>query len=190
VEGLDRFLEGEKFTEAVLSWREGVDPEEAERRLELPHPEALLYARPEPPGEVANLGDVDALPPLLAVFLAVLAVGAVAHAVVMSIRRRRRELAVLRALGFTRRQAAGTVSWQATALVVVGLVGGVPLGMALGRWTWAAVAGRMGAAPDPAWPIMALLVLFPTAVALGLIVAWQPGRRAAETYPAAALRTE
>ncbi len=190
VEGLDRFNEGEKFTEAVLSWREGVDPEEAERRLELPHPEALLYARPEPPGEVANLGDVDTLPLVLAALLAVLAVSAVAHAVVMSVRRRRRDLAVLQAVGFTRRQVVGTVSWQATVLVAVGLVGGVPLGLALGRWAWAGVAARMGAAPDPAWPLAALVVLPLAAVALGNLVAWHPGRRAARSGAAAALRTE
>jgi hypothetical protein len=45
-------------------------------------------------------------------------------------RRRRRDLALLKALGFTRRQISATIAWQATSTVAVGLLIGVPVGIA------------------------------------------------------------
>ena len=44
----------------------------------------------------------------------VLAVAALGHTLVSSIRRRRRDLATLKTLGFTRGQVSATVAWQAT----------------------------------------------------------------------------
>ena len=49
-------------------------------------------------------------------------------------------MAVLRALGMTRRQSRGVVVTQASLLAVVGLLLGVPLGLALGRTLWRVVA--------------------------------------------------
>jgi hypothetical protein len=46
-----------------------------------------------------------------------------------AVRRRRRELAVFKTIGFTRRQLAATVAWQSSVWVVLGLVAGVPLGI-------------------------------------------------------------
>ena len=57
-----------------------------------------------------------ALPLALSAFLAVLAVGAVGHALSIAVRRRRHELAVLRALGLTRRQSRLVIVTQATLL--------------------------------------------------------------------------
>ena len=47
-----------------------------------------------------------------------------------SVRRRRRDLALLKTLGFTRRQLAAAVSWQSTVPVAIGTALGVPLGIA------------------------------------------------------------
>ena len=58
-----------------------------------------------PPPILQAVKDVAALPLALSGFLAVLAVGAVGHALSIAVRRRRHELAVLRALGLTRRQS-------------------------------------------------------------------------------------
>ena len=57
-----------------------------------------------------------ALPLALSAFLAVLAVGAVGHALSIAVRRRRHELAVLRALGLTRRQSRLVIVTQASLL--------------------------------------------------------------------------
>ena len=42
---------------------------------------------------------------------------------VASVRRRRRDLALLKTLGFTQRQLAGAVAWQASVAAIVGVVG-------------------------------------------------------------------
>jgi ABC-type lipoprotein release transport system permease subunit len=42
-----------------------------------------------------------------------------------SVRRRRREFALLKTLGFTQRQLAATVAWQSSVPAIVGLIFGV-----------------------------------------------------------------
>src|SRR5207244_3555760 len=69
-----------------------------------------------------------------------------------SVRRRRQDLAVLKTIGFTRRQLAATVAWQATVAAIVGSAVGIPLGIALGRWLWTAFARQIYAVPQPAVP--------------------------------------
>lgn len=89
------------------------------------------------------------LPLVLSGFLALLAVGAVGHALVIAIRRRHHELAVLRALGLTQWQSRLVIATQATVLAMIGLVFGVPLGVALGRALWRAAAGMTPLAYRP-----------------------------------------
>lgn len=72
----------------------------------------------------------------LAVFLALLGLASLTHALVLTVRRRRRELAVLAALGLPNRALVGVVVGQASALSVGALVTGVPLGVVLGRELW------------------------------------------------------
>jgi hypothetical protein len=86
---------------------------------------------PRPPVDVGNLGRVGDLPPVLAGLLALLAASTLTHLLVTSVRRRRRDLAILKTLGFTRGQVSATVAWQATTLAVVALLVGMPLGVAL-----------------------------------------------------------
>lgn len=59
---------------------------------------------PSSPADLVNFGDTQALPLLLGLSLALLALLTVAHLLLTSARRRRRDLAVLRAIGFTRGQ--------------------------------------------------------------------------------------
>ena len=81
-------------------------------------------------------------------------------------RRRRRELAVLKTLGFSRRQVRATVAWQASTVAAVGLVVGIPLGLLVGSYVWHQVATELGVATDRSWPVLAIVVL-----ALGAFVA-------------------
>jgi putative ABC transport system permease protein len=57
---------------------------------------------------------MGATPVLLAAGLAAGAVAALGLTLTASVRRRRRDLALLKALGFTRRQLAACVAWQPT----------------------------------------------------------------------------
>ena len=66
-----------------------------------------------------------------------------------SVRRRRRDLALLKTLGFTRRQLAATVAWQSTIAVGIGVIIGVPLGIVAGRALWTAFAHELHVVPQP-----------------------------------------
>src|SRR5262249_37203317 len=55
----------------------------------------------------------------------------IAHLLITSVRRRR-DFAILRALGFTSWQVRGTLCWQAVTLAGMALVTGVPAGIACG----------------------------------------------------------
>jgi hypothetical protein len=145
---------------------------------------------PRRPGDVVAYGHVRSTPLLLAGLLGVLGAGVLAHLLVTSIRSRRRDLAVLKTLGFTRRQLATTVAWLATTLVGLALLVGIPLGLVAGRWTWRSFADDLGIASVVATPAAALFVLVAAAVVLGNLVAALPARAAARTRPAVVLRSE
>ena len=145
---------------------------------------------PQLPVEVERLRQIDRLPTILAGFLAALGVFAIGHALVTSVRRRRRDFAVLKTLGFDRRQVRATVAWQATTLATVGLVLGVPLGVVVGRLVWGRVADGLGISTTGAVPVIALMLLVPAAVVLANLIAALPARAAARTRPAVVLRSE
>ena len=124
-----------------------------------------------------------------------LAVGAgamlsLALALLASVRRRRRELALLKTLGLTRRQVMAAVAWQASVILVVAGVVGMPLGVAAGHWAWAAFATSLGAVPVTVVPVPALLAGIVVLLVAGNLLAAGPGAVAARTPPAAALRAE
>ena len=98
---------------------------------------------PELPKPVADLGRLRSLPFALGIFFALLAIATVAHALVTTVRRWRRDLAVLRSIGFTRGQSRVAIAWQATLLATAGVVFGVPLGSSRAvRLALAATASR------------------------------------------------
>lgn len=150
----------------------------------------LQLGRPDPIDEISQLRDVRTLPIALGAFLALLAVGAIGHALGTAVRRRSHDLAVLRALGMTRAQCRWVVFTQATVLCIVGLLFGVPVGLALGRGLWRAVADFTPLQYVPPLAVWALLLVAPAALlAANLLAAW-PGRRAAGLRIAQVLRAE
>jgi hypothetical protein len=129
----------------------------ADRRLailRLQHDFPNTVALPLKQPELTDLERVGHLPGLLAGLVALLALGTVTHALVTSVRRRRRDLATLKTLGFTRGQVSATVAWQATAFALLAAAVGVPLGIAGGRWAWLLVADQLGVVPDPVVPAL------------------------------------
>lgn len=69
-----------------------------------------------------------------------------------SVRRRRRDLALLKSLGFSCGQLSAVVAWQSTVSVAIGVVIGVPLGIVFGRAMWDLFAHELSAIPDPTVP--------------------------------------
>ena len=132
---------------------------------------------------------MGAMPVVLAGTLAATAVAALGLTLVASVRRRRRDFALLKTLGFTG-QLAGAVAWQSTVLAVIGLAIGIPLGVVAGRLLWLAFARQLSAIPDPVVPASSIVLAAVTALVLANVVAAFPGRQAARTPPAALLRAE
>jgi FtsX-like permease family len=142
------------------------------------------------PADIVNYKTMGAMPAVLAGGLAAGAVAAVGLTLTASVRRRRRDFALLKTLGFTRRQLGGAVAWQSSVIAVVGLVIGVPLGIAAGRWLWVAFARELSAVPDPTIPAGSIALAAVAALVLANLVAALPGRRAARTPAAEVLRAE
>jgi hypothetical protein len=193
IEGLRRLepARGSGYGVFYVRYAPGADPEAAHQSLRrLPSGAVQVIGLPRPPPNVENLGRVGGLPSVLAGLLALLAASALAHLLVTSVRRRRRDLAILKSLGFVRGQVSAAVAWQATTVAVLALAVGLPLGVALGRWTWSLLVDRMGLGAEPVTPGLALLAAVAgTVVVANLVAAW-PGRLAARTRPAVALRSE
>jgi FtsX-like permease family len=142
------------------------------------------------PAEIVNYKSMGTMPAVLAGGVAAGTVAALGLTLVASVRRRRRDLALLKTLGFTRGQLAAAVAWQSTVVAVVGLVIGVPLGIAAGRWLWLAFARELSAVPDPVVPTLSIALATVTALVLANLVAAVPGRQAARTPAALLLRAE
>ena len=142
------------------------------------------------PAQIVNYRTMGTTPVLLAGGLALGAVVALGLALLASVRRRRRDFALLKTFGFTPRQTAATVAWQASIAAIVAIAVGLPVGIALGRWLWTLFAEEVGAVPAPTVPVSWVVVAGVTAIILVNVVAAFPGRSAARTPTALVLRDE
>lgn len=142
------------------------------------------------PAEIVNYRSIGATPVLLAGGLALGAVFALGLALVASVRRRRRDLALLKSLGFTKKGLAFTVACQASVIACMAIAVGLPLGIALGRELWTLFAESINAVPEPTVPALSVAVAGIGALAFANVVAAIPGRLAARTPTAVVLRVE
>jgi ABC-type antimicrobial peptide transport system permease subunit len=133
---------------------------------------------------------VESLPRALAVLLALIGGVVMVLALVVTVRRRRRDLALLRVFGFRRAQVTASVLCQAAVFAALGLVVGIPLGLLLGRSVWQHVADALGVAADPALPVVGVAVVALVVMAVALVAAAVPASRAAGLRPAEVLRRE
>ena len=112
-----------------------------------------------------NFGEAVNFPLILGLVLALFGAATLLHLLVVSVVRRRREMGLLKALGFVNGQIGATVLWQATTVALVGIVVGVPLGIVVGRLVWKAFATNLGAVPVPTVPVWVI-----AALVLGVLV--------------------
>ena len=148
---------------------------------------ATAVLRPE---VIVNSRSIEIIPDVLGAGLAAGAVAALGITLVASVRRRRRDLAIMKTLGLSGRQLATVVAWQATVAMLIATVVGVPLGIALGRWLWDLFAQGIQAIPAPAIPALLVTAIGLGAIVLANLVAVIPGRIAARTPTGLLLRTE
>jgi hypothetical protein len=176
------------FDSAAIRFAPGADVDAVRRELQ--QVGEVDFGGPEQPSDLVNFGRIEGLPAVLASLLAALGAAVLAHLLVTSVRRRRRDFAVLRAVGLGSGQVGAVVAWQATAVAVTTAVIGIPLGVAAGSWAWRAFAVQLGVLPRPQVPVVAALLLLPATILAANLAAALPARAAARLRPAAVLRAE
>ena len=151
---------------------------------------ALVVQGVQRPAEIVNYRTIGATPTLLVSALALGVIVALALTLIASVRQRRRDLALLKAVGFVRWQLAAAVAWQATVAAVVGIVVGIPLGIIAGRWLWDLFARQIYAVPYPTVSVLSIVLVAIGTLVLANVVAAVPARTAARTPTAMMLRAE
>ena len=145
---------------------------------------------PRLPVNIMNVARARTVPLILAAILGGLALATIVHGLVMAARRRRHDLAVLKTLGFVRRQIRAAVAWQSTTTVAVSLAVGVPIGILLGRWAWTVLADGLGIRLMWVAPVGYIAAGAALVIVLANLAAMVPARIAARARPAEILRTE
>jgi hypothetical protein len=182
----------------LVRFRPGVDHAAAIRRLErigvqlsgIRSVEGIQVLPVQRPAEIVNYRTMGTAPLVLAGMLAAGAAAALALTLTASVRRRSRDLALLKTLGLIRKQVVSVVIWQAAVPAAIGIVAGVPLGIATGRFLWARFASELYVVPQPAISTITVAVVAISALALAILTAIVPGWRAARTPITTMLRAE
>jgi hypothetical protein len=152
------------------------------------NPDSL--AAPTVPTALVSFGESANFPLLSGIVVAACGIAALAHLVVVSVARRRRESGLLKALGFVRGQLAAIVFWQAATAATVGIAVGVPLGLAAGRAIWRAFAHEVGVVPVTVFPGWLIGALGGGFLVAALVIAVVPALTAARARASAVLRAE
>jgi hypothetical protein len=145
---------------------------------------------PYPPTDLVNFGRAVNFPLIFGLVVIVFGVATLLHLLLTSLSRRRREMGLLKSLGFVRHQLALSVSWQTTTVAVVGLVIGIPLGIAAGRVVWSAFADNLGVGTQPVVTVSEIALLALGVLVVANLLAVVPAVVAARARPASLLRTE
>lgn len=172
-----------------VRFRDGVDRAAAAARLQQLTPEFSDFGDSvvtpvQRSAEIVNANAITGSSTLLAVGVAAAALASFALAFALLVRRRRRDLALLKAIGFSGRQVTIAVASHATTIVVSGLVIGVPLGVALGRVIWTQFADQLDVLAHPVVPVLTLAIVVVVALMTANAIAVVATRRA-RTVPAA-----
>jgi putative ABC transport system permease protein len=174
---------------------DGVDPAVVVARYPDGLPESAFGAPTEwltslAPAEVIETDRATGLIELMIALLALVVAASLLHALTRSVRDHRRDYGTLKAVGSTRRQILGFVTWQSLTPIVVALVLALPLGTVLGRSCWRLLAGMMGVIDTGVVPVLALGAVATLALVIAALIAVGPGLRAARAPTAALLRSE
>jgi predicted lysophospholipase L1 biosynthesis ABC-type transport system permease subunit len=147
------------------------------------------FAQQPTPEAVINLdlSQASRIPDTFSGLMFVVAIAVVAMLVASGGRRRRQDLAILRALGFGPRHVRRVLIAQAvTTTLAASLL--VPVGVALGRVAWVGYANGLGVVPEPLVSPGLLAAALGSLLAISLAVALITARFQVRVPLAAALR--
>jgi hypothetical protein len=178
--------------EYVFRWADGGSTRALTRAFarEMPSQLPLAVSAVNRPAGIVSAERLRSTPTLLVSLVVVLLVVAVINALMVTIRRRQRDLALLRTLGSTSGQLVRAVLWQASTIGAVAVVVGVPAGVVAGRLGWDVLADGLGAIAVPEVSVTAMVVIGMAVLLLANLVGLLPGLRAARRSPGVALRVE
>lgn len=190
LEGVASLFGGEiPMDGALVRFAPGADPAAVKRAIVARFGERSIEEA-SAPATIVDFGRVSSMPYVLAGIVALLAAGTLTHGMVTAVRRRRRDIAVLKTIGLDRGQVRRAVAWQATTTSLVTLAIGLPLGVIVGRWIWTMFADETGFVAEPGVSLAQIGLIVPAAILVANLVAALPGRSAARARPAPVLRTE
>ena len=124
---------------------------------------------PQAPGEVTQFQSLRTVFLSATALVVLLGAAGLVHVLAISTRRRRRDLALLRALGFERRDVRRTLSTQAVVTALVGVGVGVPLGIVTARFAWRLTVRHLGIVDTVPLPLPEFVLIAVTAL-LGAVV--------------------
>ena len=152
--------------------------------------EVANIAKGDRPDEFGRLDEVRSLPWFLALYLGLLAAMATVSLLISAVRRRRHDIAILRATGLDRTGVRGIVLTQSFIVSLLGLLVGIPCGVVIGRLVWRAVAQDLGVAVETSVPVLIIAVLACAVIVLDALVSLIPAYRATRAPTARTLRVE
>jgi len=176
---------------ALVTIRPGTDAGAVVAELDRRYPYGISdESRAHAPGPVRNLEQITRLPLALALFFALLGAAAFAQLIFVLATERRRDIAVLRVVGYTRAQTRGVLRSAAVSVAVVGLAVGIPLGILAGRFGWHVVADGLAVSRSAAVPVTAIAAAALVVVGFAIAIAAAPAHLALRRTPGGALRAE
>lgn len=151
---------------------------------------SVIFQTDGRPSDVEGLARLRSLPVVLASLLVLIVGVTVANAMVVAVRRRRRDIAILQSLGSTRGNVTAVGVWQGTTIGVAALLLGVPLGVVVGRWLWTRLANGFGTLAEPVVPLVGIFGLIAVVLVLAALSGLVPIRAGLRHQPASVLNRE
>jgi putative ABC transport system permease protein len=142
------------------------------------------------PPSILNVSRVRPIPVALTAALGALALVTVVNLLFSSIHRRRRQLAVLRAMGADTHWIAGASRWQGAVFTILPCAGGAAVGILLAQILFRSFADNIGAVSDASVPFVLVAALTALLVIAGIVTASLSAHRELSRNTAAALRSE
>jgi hypothetical protein len=151
---------------------------------------SLFLSPVQRPSEIDSLDRLRSLPLVLSGLLVLVVGVTVVNAMVVAVRRRRHDLAIMQSMGSTNGDVTTVGVSQGITIGAVGLVIGLPLGVVAGRWLWTMLADAFGTLAEPVVPLVPIMVLSLAVLTLAALAGVVPVRLGLRQPPAQILRSE